>query len=443
MKLFQTISLFVLFSFVLISCKSENPVETSDPQFNTPGIYDMDSFQILYITDSGSDGDGTKLFAVSLDDDNSRGNLYLIETLPAENFDKVDAVAATRDGSKIYAIDKYSSHLGEYDITKQQFSDLGTVTGIGDSIVQAAISPEGNLYASSQTDSMIYAINVDQVSAQSMGNIQPSNQSELLSILGADIVFDRDGNLFLWTNLDRPSLYRMDDFESITERPIPGEFVGSSGGESFFTGLAITDNGSGELIGSTHQDNITVVNKTSGQLEFEYPMYFHGDEYDYSWGDMTVGALGQPYITTLNINAGTAAQGEEVGRMIVNSDGEYIYVGFDLSSSFYTVNSVHAWVGTETSNIPAQDLPYQLPFTTDDIDRGTKQYTMQIPIDEITSKIGCGDEVKFIAFAQVEDADGTATASAVGDQTLSQTGIQEWGFVSGFSIYCSPIAFSD
>lgn len=73
------------------------------------------SIETLYLTDSGGNNGGnflTKLYSVELDTPNNRANLSELVDISDTDFDQVDAIAASLDGTTVYMIDKTSRHLG-------------------------------------------------------------------------------------------------------------------------------------------------------------------------------------------------------------------------------------------------------------------------------------------------------------------------------------------
>ena len=113
-------------------------------------------------------------------------------------------MAASPDGSVLYAIDKFSANLGAYDVMADSFSTIGTVK-IGATpvtgIVLAATSPQGVLYVASDDTDNLYTIDTTTALATSLGHVyNGSPAGAFVNISGADLVFGSDGVLYLWTN---------------------------------------------------------------------------------------------------------------------------------------------------------------------------------------------------------------------------------------------------
>ena len=79
---------------------------------------------------------------------------------------------------------------------------------------------------------------------------------------GADIAFDVDGNMYLWTNAGGLGLYRVD----LSTTPAVATRLGT-GTFPFVTGLAIRDAGNGDLLGSSSENDLLYqISKTDGSL---------------------------------------------------------------------------------------------------------------------------------------------------------------------------------
>jgi len=243
--------------------------------------------ETLYLTDSGGDNSGDflgKLYAVDLDDTVSppRADLTLLEEFTDSDFDQVDAIAASLDGATIYMVDKSSKHLGTYDVDSGSFTDEGVISGLPGGVVLATFSPAGDLLVASQADNTLYTIDLSEPTATEWVTVTGA------SIQGADLAYDADEMLYLYSSGEE-SLYTIDD-DPESDTFGKATLVGGTG--DFFTGLAVRDAGNGDLVGSnTTRDEIVVVDKDSGDQGTAYEMYFDGSRYAYGYGDMTVGAL--------------------------------------------------------------------------------------------------------------------------------------------------------
>jgi len=248
------------------------------PRGGGPG----DCEETLYLTDSGPSG--TVLFEVNLNESNNRAELTEKVTMPADDFDQVDAIAATPDGTTLYAIDKNSGHLGEYDVGSDTFTDLGELTGTNVSgfpgvTVSAAYGPGGVLYMVSAGTDGIYTVDP--------GAVEFTYQATLnKSITPTDITFAADGTAYIISTetSDNRALYTFDPSDgSLTKK-------GNGTGERF-TGLGVRAAGAGNLVGSATSDDSVYVIERDGDIGDQFEMYEGGSRYDYDYGDMTVGEL--------------------------------------------------------------------------------------------------------------------------------------------------------
>jgi uncharacterized repeat protein (TIGR01451 family) len=333
--------------------------------------------ETLYLSDSASSGDGTSiLFEVELDAGTGRANLtplpdvgFGVGIIP---FNQVDALACTPDGTRLFAIDKFTSGLGYYNVEVETWTGVGVIPGVT-GIVLAAFSPGGALYIASEDAESLYTVDTGTAAATLVGVIKRDG-TDTVNLVGADIIFSAGGTLYLWTNnsaTNAPAgLY-------ILALPPAGGIVTAtylgSDGLHFFTGLAIRDSGAGDLVGSTAGDLIFVVSKADGSVGVSYAMYLGGSPYDYTFGDMTVGALagqGEPGIQIIkNASRTTISPGDLVTYTYnVTNTGEVdlsnitviddqglvpVYVGGDDGDGI--LNPGETWVYEATAN-PTQDV---------------------------------------------------------------------------------------
>ncbi|MBS3761420.1 MAG: hypothetical protein KGY43_08130 [Halodesulfurarchaeum sp.] len=232
----------------------------------------------IYLSDSGETtaGVNTRLFTVELDDATGEAVLTLVTEITDEDFDNVDAIAATPD--VVTLIDRDSSHLGQYDIDADTFTDLGEITGLPNLTVLASYSPDGTLYAASNTTNTLYTIDESTPAANEVGEIVDAD------VNGADIAFDSSGTMFLHSN-DNDTLYTI-DYKNPSGGEVQATLVGSDPGSSL-TGMAVLDSGSGNLVGSSRSDDaIVVLDKTDGSRTDDYGMVLDGNSFDHTNGDM-------------------------------------------------------------------------------------------------------------------------------------------------------------
>jgi len=282
--------------------------------------------ETLYLSNTLGVSDGySQLYEVVLDDATPKADLTPLPDvglgagiIPLEH---ADAIACTPDGTKIYAIDDQNAStgpraIGVYDLTASTWTTLGNITmAIGGANFrttdQAAFSSDGTLYVTRNEDDSLYTIGVDSsdtatyLKATLVGIIKNQATGATVDIGGADIVFDENDVVYLWTSRSRSNapagLYTFPEPTSTGD--VNATFLGA--GAQAFTGVAIRGGGAvaNPLLGSrTDTDAISLIDETNGTLGTQYPMYLGGSPYtSYIYGDMTVGELavevGEPSIT--------------------------------------------------------------------------------------------------------------------------------------------------
>jgi len=258
--------------------------------------------EVLYLSDSSTNDVGTYLYGVNLNSTGLRADLTLLPSglIP---FNQVDALACTPDGAKLYAIDKFGSSahpgtgkLGSYDVGTGSWAEIGEVKHEGaivPGIVLAAFSPGGMLYAASENTDSLYTVDMGTAEATLVGLVVNQATGATVNVQGADIAFAADGTLYLWTNGKNgaPQGLYMLTLPASVPGIVSAVHLGLDADGSYFTGLAIRASGFGDLVGSTREDQIIVVDKTNASLVETYQMFRDGSPYDYEYGDMTTGGL--------------------------------------------------------------------------------------------------------------------------------------------------------
>jgi hypothetical protein len=246
--------------------------------------------ETIYLSDSGQPGDtfGTRLFSVDLDDTASTATLTLLTTAPDAEFPKVDAIAATPDGTLVYLFDKTTARLGEYDTSAGTFSDLGVVSfedaggasiATPDDVVLATYTLGGEFVLGSQGDDTIYTLDVGTLTATERVVVTG------MDLNGADFAFDANGDLFVYTNDGGGQLFTVDLATGAATS------VGPSG--RTLTGLSVRDGGLGDLVGSSKSDDaLIVLDKSSGSPGTVFDLQdAQGNDYVLGSGDLAIGRL--------------------------------------------------------------------------------------------------------------------------------------------------------
>ena len=286
--------MIISFSFVLFS--KLTPVMSAEDN------------EVLYLADTLASADNkSALYRVVLDSKTNKANLELLVELTG--YDNVNAITASLDGKKIYLIDSSinsASRLAVYDVYTKAVTDVGLISGLGifsfgDLIDQVVVSPKGTLYITTTNSDSLWFIDTNTAAAASIGKVK-TPAGVILDIADGDLAFTTDGQLFMWTVNSKPGapagLYQfiipLDPAAVLAEFIGPVDTVGLA-----FTGLAVRDNGAGDLVGSERtSDSIYLLDKTTGALSNPYRMYLNSKEYAYTYGDMTAGSIVGPLQVT-------------------------------------------------------------------------------------------------------------------------------------------------
>jgi len=241
--------------------------------------------ETIYLSHSVDAENVTKLFSVDLDSTAGEAVLTQVTSIGG-NFQNVDAIAATPDGETVMFVDRNTTHLGEYDVSGDSFSDKGAINGLPTLSVLAAYGLDGNLYVASNNTNKLYTVD---------GNVSPPVATEVgtidgATVNGADIVVDSTGTMFLHTN-NNDTLYTIDYQNPDGNGNIAATVVGTDAGSSL-TGLAVRAAGTGDLVGSSRADDaIVVLDKSNGSRTATLDMTFNGNAYSYTNGDMATGTI--------------------------------------------------------------------------------------------------------------------------------------------------------
>lgn len=261
--------------------------------------------EVLYLSDRLSTEDGiSEIYRVDLDTTSSQANLtplpdagYGPGVIP---FNTVLAIAATPDGSRIYALDSTrfgTGMLGFYDLATATWTEVAVVTYDGEAvprIVQAAFSPDGNLYVGSRDTDSLYLVDTETAEATLVGQVVNQATGTTVDIVGGDLIFAADGASYLWVNRERAGAPMGAYAFSLpaTDGMIPGTYLGPADAPPFFTGLALRANGFGDLVGSNRlDDEIVVLAKSDASMVETFSMFEDGVPYDHTGGDLTTGPL--------------------------------------------------------------------------------------------------------------------------------------------------------
>jgi hypothetical protein len=254
--------------------------------------------EVMILSDAGSRDDGgiSTLYWVCLDDDTKEAILTPLPKYSGSSLgdgeiplDVVAAIAASPDGTKIYAIDNDTSAMGIYDLsTSPPTWNLlpNPVRNSADFVIKqialAACEPDtGTLYVVSNFHNRLFTVDTATGITTPIDFISGAGDTAK-----NDIVFNSTGTLYLYNNLETQHLYTLDPATAIATSTIA---VGPSTG---FNGLAVRDNGaSSYLVGSDNNaDQIVVFNPNDSTDYTTYDAYLNsGERFDFWYGDMTIG----------------------------------------------------------------------------------------------------------------------------------------------------------
>ena len=291
----------------------------------------------LYLADKISDDVASKIFQVTLNDGVSPS--ASLTPIPAItvcdlNNDGVDdacpaiigadgeipvlkglAIAVTNDGNRIYSVDATQDGLiGYYDMEHARNTGTGKWVTLGqlrpqgatessftiNDTVQAAFSLDGHLYIASDTMDRVFWVDSSTGEVLNLGPVHLNGG--MMDLHGADMAFDNQGNLLMWSNEKRAGgavvtqsgLYLLDGVGTDTQ--ITASYLGDFGADKTgITGMAVRNNGAGQpVVSNSIQDWIFELDQANGIQGTQYVM--RDESFDHIWaGDMASPAANPNY----------------------------------------------------------------------------------------------------------------------------------------------------
>jgi hypothetical protein len=297
-----------------------------------------------------------KVYEVSLDPGPSEADTT--ELLDISEF-RAGHIAASNDGGTLYVVDEFNSRLAVVDVSGPSYSlnpidDPNGVGPLGD-VVQAATDTDGTLYLGSKSEDALFEVSDPGGAAQVERRIDPG-----VDIAGADNVFASNGQFYFFTNAGR-ELYTVDLLSGATSQ------VNAPGvPDTDLTGLAISDAGSGDFIGSESESTeIIEFDLGGGSNAYELTGDLIDDRDQHTFGDLTTGELCERTIDGLQ--NGTL-------REVVGPGGALRDGGIQLSTrtsdcfqpGFTRYIGVAWWVPEEVGNeIQGDSVSFDLGFYTE------------------------------------------------------------------------------
>ncbi|MGF1507630.1 MAG: hypothetical protein ACFB51_21260 [Anaerolineae bacterium] len=238
----------------------------------------------IYYTNHFKNDGISDLFLVELDEDGGAANLTHLLTTQYEH----QHIATSNDGEKVWIIDEIGLNYGYYDVLTETYTEVGQLTAdieIGQ-VTQAAFDLEGTLWIGSKTTNRLFTVDLGTGVATNIGQVVNGETGGTIDIEGADIAFDAEGTFYLATSAYGGHLYTVD-----TSGLTPTATLVNDPGK--LTGMAILDEGSGDILYSRTDDVIWRLDR-SGNILAEYDMMLDGEAYESEWGDMSSGCLEEP-----------------------------------------------------------------------------------------------------------------------------------------------------
>jgi hypothetical protein len=278
--------------------------------------------EVLYLVDTGTgrpqDDVDNKSYLYRVEIDETGGQAILIP-LPMtggvagelEGYNRVDALASTPDGARLYFIDTdfeagvtppldKNAFLAYYDLATATVVPVGEISEDGAPVIgidQAAFSPDGSFYITNTYNDTLHVLDPETAQATLIGQLVHAGNGTVLNVAGSDIAFSSDGTFFIWINRTNGDALR-----GLYTISLPAEngvvnatYLGGldPADDRPYRGLALRGNGNGDLVAYTQAPTIRVVSKIDGSTVLDLPMFLeNGDPFpteEQNAGDMSIG----------------------------------------------------------------------------------------------------------------------------------------------------------
>ena len=306
---------------------------------------------VYYLSDHAAAEGISDIYEISLGGGNA--TMTYIETSPIEVH-----IAFNAHDSLIYAISK---HENSYRTLNPLTAAWGPEVSLGadyGEITAAVFNHDGKLLFGSQTQKVIYSVNVTTNVVSTYDTYSP--------LSGGDLAFSSDGMLYMATRSGN-GLYK------VWTDPMPDDLIGSLPAK--VTGLAITD--ADQLLISAQGNTSLVLRNADGtDAMISFNLMLDGEPYTLRDGDMASGCFapfGDIYcqdFSTFLANHGTGITGSDIYTVdftagkanltwLTNVDFE-THIAFDaMTNTLFLVNVNGAFVRLYDvgTNAPIGDLP--------------------------------------------------------------------------------------
>jgi len=301
----------------------------------------------LYMTDYEHNDDPASLYEVDISSGAATTHLTDLE----EGGTVLDRAhtGASPDGETVYAVPWNQMELATYDVPNAQLSidPIDDPDGHGpfNDVVQVTVDTDGTLYVGDMAEDALFVVSNPETAPEITDRIDLD-----VDINGADNAFTSTGQFYLYTNATN-ALHTVDLLSGSVSQVAELET-----GEDL-TGLAVSDSGTGDFVGSISQGTELVFFDSDGTVVERRS--FSGDLTDHTYGDLTTGELCEE-----TIFAGTLAEAfDEFGA----AQNGYVLNGGDCYQPGLTRYVGFAWwVPTDVGNeIQGDTVSFDLGFYTE------------------------------------------------------------------------------
>ncbi|GAB4183578.1 MAG: hypothetical protein OHK0057_02750 [Thermoflexibacter sp.] len=236
---------------------------------------------------------GSELYTLDV----TTGDTTIVRVLPGK------VHFAVKDGF-IYAVNESTGELFTMKLSDGSLNSLGIIKDTSDKVIkgntQAAFNFSGELYIGA---GKIYKVNLVTLVATSLGNVKVGSIN--VNTDGGDQVFASDGTWYMAGKLKGDADDRIFKITGASGGNLNAEIVTEPLGE--ITGLAMTDNGDGDLVASINSIGFKVINPSNGTIKKHINMKF-------GWGDMAscVGPVRPANVSITKNCVESVKQGENI-----------------------------------------------------------------------------------------------------------------------------------